>query len=179
MQWLPILAAADPSPLAQVTGFENQLVIVLTIVFFVVFLNLMRNLVFGPVLALLDERQTKILGGMKEIEQQRAAVEQLKIDYDRQWATVEAAAAAKTQAAIDAGKREVQALQDQARAEYLALVEQGKAQLETEFAAARGELLDQVTALTFATIERTLAEPVDRGTYEADVRKRLEEVIHA
>jgi|GEM_PF-5609595 len=179
MEWLLILAAADPSPLTKVDDMQDWIVISLTILFFVIFLNLLRSLVFNPVLALLDERQAKILGGMKEIEQQRAAVDQLKQDYDRQWATVEAAAAAKTQAAIDAGKREVQAMQDKARAEYLGLVEQGKAQLEAEFAAARGQLLDQATALTFAAIERTLAEPVDRGTYEADVRKRLEEVIHA
>lgn len=179
MHWLLFLAAADPSPLAQVDDATDWTVIALTILFFVVFLNLMRSLVFGPVLALLEERQTKIMSGLNQVEAQRAEVERLKQDYDRQWAQVEAAAAAKTQAAIDAGKREVMALQEQARAEYLALVEAGHQQLEAEFSNAKEQLLEQVLTLTFTTVERTLAEPVDRAAYEAGVRQQLEEAIHA
>lgn len=178
MTWWLVLAAADPSPLAQVDDLQDWIVILGTILFFIVFLNLMRTLVFNPVFALLEERRQRIAAGLESADAQREQVAQLQAEYDRRWAAVEAAAQERTQSAIDGGKKVVQALQEQARLEYLRRLEEGQRKLQEEIAASREPLLADATRLTLATVRKTLpSSAVDEGAWSARIRQRLEEVM--
>lgn len=176
--WLLVLAEGDPSPLAQVDDAQDWIVIALTMLFFVIFLNLMRTLVFQPVLALLEERKRRITQGFTDIEQERAALATLKGRYEEQLTALEADAHARTQTVVSEGKKQAQGVTDKARADYLEHLEQGKHDIELELSTAKSEVRTQVEKLVFSTVERALGQSVDQKRHAATVRAAVEEAIH-
>ena len=175
MHWLLVLASENPSPAEAVNDPADWILIGATMLCFIVFLNLMRSLVFQPVLALLAERKLAISGGLTGIEQQRAELEAIKTQYEAALATLEAEAAQKTAGAVTEGKRIAQQLVEDARQEYAQLLEKGKAEIDAEIAQARAGLDADLAAMAVKSAEQVLQGSLDRTAATAQVHRFLQE----
>ena len=145
----------------------NQLVtpelgtIIWTLVTFAILLVLLRKFAWGPLLALLDEREKTVKDSLEAAERARAeADETLRRNQE-----ILAGARRETQALLEQGRRESETLRAeilaQARQEALDLVEQGKRQVQFEQKQAIDSLRRQVADLAIGAAERLIHSELD------------------
>jgi F-type H+-transporting ATPase subunit b len=145
----------------------NQLVtpelgtIIWTLVTFAILLVLLRKFAWGPLLALLDEREKTVKDSLEAAERARAeADETLRRNQE-----ILAGARRETQALLEQGRRESETLRAeilaQARQEALDLVEQGKRPIQFEQKQAFDSLRRQVADLAIGAAERLIHSELD------------------
>jgi len=178
MHWLLVLAAENPSPTEAVNDPSDFQLILATIAVFVIFLNLMKKVAFAPVIKLLDERKAAIAGGLTGLDEERAALERLRADYEGHLTRIEAEGHQQTQALIAEAKREAQARLDAAREQYLADQARSQEELATELRRARDELRGQVASLALAATATALKRPAaDAGLDLGQAERLLREAL--
>ena len=128
---------------------------------FLLLLWILRRFAWRPLLAMLDERRSRIEEEFRKAAQRQEELERLQADYGRRLATIEEEARVKLQQAILEGKRIAIEIQEQARAQGSALMTKAKETVELELAKARVTLRDDVAAMTIEAVERVLREKLD------------------
>jgi len=128
---------------------------------FLLLLWILRRFAWRPLLAMLDERRSRIEEEFRKAAQRQEELERLQADYGRRLTTIEEEARVKLQEAILEGKRIAIEIQEQARAQGSALMTKAKETVELELAKARVTLRDDVAAMTVGAVERILHEKLD------------------
>ena len=175
MHWLLVLAAENPSPSEAINDASDWILIGSTMLLFIVFLNLMRSLVFKPVLGVMAERRSSISGGLTTIEQQRAELAKLKGLYESQLAQLEADAAQRTASGVSEGKKIAQQLIEDARQEYSQLLEKGKAEIDAEVVQATSSLHADLAQMAITASDQVLHGNLDRAAATVTVHRFLQE----
>jgi len=142
--------------LKQLTANE----MVAQIISFLLLMGLLRIFAWKKLLKLLDDRRARIASEFKKIEDAQTAVAQMKSDYDKKLATIEAESRAKIQEAIAEGKKFSQEIRENARQEARTILEKAQENIENEVAKAKQELKQKVVDLTLGTTEKLLREKI-------------------
>jgi F-type H+-transporting ATPase subunit b len=150
--------------------------IIWTLLTFGVLLVLLKKLAWGPLLALLDEREKTVRDSLEAAERARAeADETLRKNQE-----ILAGARRETAALLEQGRRESETMRAeilaQARQEALDLVEQGKRQVQFEQKQAIDSLRLQVADLAIGAAERLIRAELDDARHRelvADYVKSL------
>ncbi|HYV20446.1 MAG TPA: F0F1 ATP synthase subunit B [Verrucomicrobiae bacterium] len=152
--------------------------IIWTLITFVILLFLLKRFAWGPLLALLDEREKTVKDSLEAAERARAeADETLRKNQE-----ILAGARRETQALLEQGRKESETLRAeilaQARQEAQGLVEQGKRQIQFEQKQAFDSLRGQVADLAIGAAERLIRADLDDARHRqlvADYVKTLSE----
>jgi F-type H+-transporting ATPase subunit b len=140
--------------------------IVAQILSFLVLFILLRVFFWKRFLKLLDDRREKISSQFKEIEDQKAQIQKIKVEYEDKLKTIEASAQAKIQEAINEGRNITEEIKNNAKAEAEKILENAKKDIEHELAKAKGalkaEILDTVIRATERLLEEKITEEKDR-----------------
>ena len=128
---------------------------------FLLLLWILRRFAGRPLLAMLDERRSRIEEEFRKAAQRQEELERLQAEYGQRLAKIEDEARVKIQQAILEGKRIAIEIQEQARAQGSALMTKAKETVELELAKARVTLRDDVATMTIEAVERVLREKLD------------------
>ena len=133
---------------------------------FLIFAWILKRYVWGPFLALLDERREKIASEFDRIESLRAEAERLRADYESRLQKIEQEARERIQEAVAEGRRVAQEMRDQARAEARAITKRAKENVQLEIEKARIQLKEDMIRLTLEALEKVLRESVSREQHD-------------
>ena len=146
------------------------------VVGFLLLFIMMKRVAWRPLLALLDERRTKIEEAFRKIAHSKTELAHLQEEYGRRLAKIEDEARTKIQQAILEGKRISIEVQEQAREQAQAVMTKAKETVELELAKAKVTLRDQVAAMTMDAVERVLQQKLDANTDRHVVDTVLDEL---
>ena len=143
---------------------------------FLILLWLLKRFAWKPLLAVLDQRRTRIEEEFRKIAQSKTEIARLQEDYGHRLAKIEDEARVKIQQAILEGKRIAIEVQEQARAQAQGVMTKAKETVELELAKAKVTLRDQVAAMTMEAVERVLQQKLDAKTDRHVVDTVLDEL---
>ncbi len=107
---------------------------------------------------LMRRRTDRIADDLRQAAEQRAAMEQLKKEYDQRMAEIAAKSQKLIQNAIRDGQQARDQLLEEARAQSDAIMQRGKEHLEVERSRVLQEIRQQVIALAFQLTEKTIRD---------------------
>lgn len=169
--------AAAIQPIFALTITWKHLTEILThLLAFVIFIFILKKLVWAPLLKTIDERRAKIDGDFKKAEELQKEADETREKYETQLKEIADKARAEMQKAIDEGKRISHEIQQKAREDAEALLERAKQNAEIELANARKQLRKDVVELTLAATERVLREQIDRAAHQKHIDKYIDDL---
>ncbi|MDD2679765.1 MAG: F0F1 ATP synthase subunit B [Candidatus Omnitrophica bacterium] len=134
---------------------------------FLILLALLRVFAWKRILGLLDKRKERIALEFKRIEEAKADIERLRLEYDKKLASIDEAAKLK----IDAALNEARAILEESRKNgYIqaqGIIDNAKQSVKYELAKAKDELKNEIIDLTLKATENLIQEKL---TEEGDRR---------
>ena len=143
---------------------------------FLLLVWVLRRFAWRPLLAMLDQRRTRIEDDLRAIARQKADIAKLQDEYGKKLTVIHEEARVKIQEAILEGKRIALEVQEEARAQGRAIVNKAKETVELELAKAKVTLRDQVAGMTMDALERILRQKLDPKTDRALIESVLDEL---
>jgi len=147
--------------------------LVAQIICFLIFLAIMRTFLWKKFLGILDKRREAVSSGFKDIEDAKAAVSQIKADYEKRLADIDIEAKAVIREAQAQGRKLAEDLRIKAEMDSEKMVENAKAGIKDEVAKAREELKNNVVDLSIQVAEKIIQEKLS----EKSDRRLVEDFI--
>lgn len=147
-------------------------VFVQLLAFIIVFWTL-KLLAWKPLLALLENRRSKIQSELDGIEKAKREIETLKADYAKHLQTIDEEARTKIQHAVEEGRKIAKDIQEKARGEAQQAFDKSKENLSVEIAKARLELKQDIANLVIQVSEKVIREKLN----EAKQQDKIAELI--
>jgi F-type H+-transporting ATPase subunit b len=149
----------------QQLGIDPKLILV-NILGFVLLLWILKKFLYGPITKMLADRAEQVRSTYEAAEAEKASMEQLRTDYERRLAGIEAEARQKIQTAI----KEAQSVRDEiiadSRGRAEGILQRGQEELlrerEKTLVALRQEVADLVIGASSRLIERSLDDAAHR-----------------
>jgi len=139
---------------------DVQLVITHVIGFLVV-LWLLRRFAWNPVLRLLDQRRERIRADLSAAEEQRAAAEGLRREYEVHLGNIDAEARQRIIAAVAEGNKLKTHIKEQALSERDARLARADEEVRLRVAGVREELRKRTVDLALLAAEKAVRERMD------------------
>ena len=144
---------------------------------FGVLLFVLKKYAFPPILEMLEERENKISGDIKDAEKLRAEAQEMKDDYEKQLKSAHQKADTIVQLAMEEAKKD----QNKKFHETQAKCQQMKNDAEHEIQMNRGKLLAEIRGfaaeLTIASTERIIRKSLGDDDKKRLVESSIEEVV--
>lgn len=148
-------------------------VIVVNIIGFLVLVALLKKLLYKPVTSALEDRANEIRATYEAAEAEKANMEQIRAEYEKQLAGIEAEAREKIQAAV----KEAQSIRDEiiaeAREKSETIIKRGDEELAREREKTIVELRQEVADLVVGVSSKLIERELDDATH----RKLIDEYI--
>ncbi len=145
-------------------GIDFHLILV-QIVGFLLLVFILAKFAFGPMVAMLQQRQDTIQGNMDEAASRRDEMVRLQREYEQRLAQIEDQARDKIQAAV----REAQAARDEivarAQAERESIVQRGYSEVASERDKAMVEVRNQIADLAVQAAGQVIRQHLNRETH--------------
>ena len=141
--------------------------IVAQILGFLILLALLRIFAWKRILGLLDKRKERIALEFKKIEEAKADIEKLRLEYAEKLTSIDAAAKLKIHEALNEAKV---ILEDSRKKGYIQaqeIIDNAKQSVKYELAKAKDELKNEIIDLTLKATENLIQEKL---TEEGDKR---------
>jgi F-type H+-transporting ATPase subunit b len=146
---------------------------------FLVTVWILKRYAWGPLLSLMEERRTRIIGEFQKIEDEKAGVAKTVAEYDAKLKEIDNERRAKLIEGVEEGKKVASELKAAAQEEVKNLHEKAKADLEREVAKARVELRDQMIAITLSATEKVIREKLDEKKQRELIDRYIAEIEKA
>ena len=130
------------------------------IILFLVLWTILRRLLFEPNLAVLETREQRSVGTLKEASQIKAEAEAVGEQYTRRLAEARVGAMQQVDTVYREAEEQAQALIEAARVESAQIVTHLRATLTKETAEARHELEGRVPDFAREIVEKLLGRPL-------------------
>jgi len=156
-------------------GIDPQLIVV-NIIAFLVLLWLLKKFLFRPVTEVLESRREEIRSSYEAAERDRTAAAELRQDYERRLAGIEAEAREKIQAAIRDGQEHRDHLLSEARAEAERVLRRGQEELQREYAKTLVQLREEVVNLAIESSRKLIERSLDDATHRALIAQFIESI---
>lgn len=132
--------------------------IVAQVIGFLILLFLLRAFAWKKVLGFLDKRKEQIASGFKEIEDAKADIEKMRLDYDAKLASIEQAAKHKIHEAVNESKVILEDARKNAHAQAQEIIDNAKSSIKYELSKAKDELKNEIIDLTLKATENVIQE---------------------
>ncbi len=143
---------------------------------FLILVLLLKKFAYGPLMRVLEERQSKIEGSIQAAEAQRAEAEALKEEYRAQIAAARSEAQAIVERAVRAAEESRAAILADAKKEQARILAAAREQVELERRRAMSELKKEVVTLSVAAAAKVIAENLDEEKNAALVGRFIEQL---
>jgi len=143
---------------------------------FLIAVWILKRYAWGPLIAILEERRTRIAEEFKTIEEEKAKVDQLAADYQDKLKQIDAERRAKLVEAVNEGKKIAEEIRLAARREAREMAAKAKADLEREVAKAKVQLKNDMVAMTIDAVERIIKERLDDRKHRELIGRFIESV---
>jgi F-type H+-transporting ATPase subunit b len=120
-----------------------DLTIVLQILIFVILWLILKNLLFQPYIALLDERQQKTAGARDRSDILDHESERLRMQYEEGIAKAQAAGYAAKDLIVQGARQQRESILGQAREQAAGFLERARAEIQSELAKERDLLIQE------------------------------------
>lgn len=134
------------------------------IINFLILVAILTKVAYKPLLKILDDRKRKIADSIEFAEQERAAAEQLKVEYQQQLALARTEAQNIVEKAARLAEQTKEEILAQARAEHAKMVKAAQEEIDRERAKALSDLRSEVAALSIAAASKIIAKNIDAET---------------
>ncbi|MFQ6008263.1 MAG: F0F1 ATP synthase subunit B [Candidatus Zixiibacteriota bacterium] len=159
---------------------DIQLQQILTHAFgFLIVLWLLKRYAWKPLLALMEERRTRIADEFKRIEQEQARINELAAEYQGKLKEIDAERRAKLIEAVNEGKRIAEEIRVAAREEARDITAKAKADAQREVAKAKVQLKNDMVAMTLTAVERLIKERLDESKHHELIGSFIDNVEKA
>jgi F-type H+-transporting ATPase subunit b len=146
-------------------GIDPELIVV-NIVGFVVLLLILKKFLYGPITKMFADRADDIRSTYEAAESEKAAMEKLRLDYEKRLADIEAEAREKIQAAIKEAQGARDEIVSDAKEKADKLLQRGEDELARErektIVALRQELADLVVSASSKLVAREMNDEAHR-----------------
>ena len=146
---------------------------------FLIVLWILKRYAWGPLLALMEERRSRIADEFKKIEEQEAKVTQLTDEYQARLKGIDSERRARLVEAVNEGKKIAEEVKIAARDEARDITAKAKADAEREVAKAKVQLKDDMVAMTVTAVERIINERLDDSKHRELIGSFIENVEKA
>jgi F-type H+-transporting ATPase subunit b len=146
------------------------------IVGFLILLWLLRKFAWGPLLAVLDERRTRISTEFEEISKGKESLAQIKAEYDTKIAEIENQARLRIQEAVLEGQQMAKEIADGAQEEAHQILEKAKEKINQEIAKAKTELRNEIATISVSAAEKIIRQELDRQKNKELVLQYIDEL---
>lgn len=143
---------------------------------FLILFWVLKKFAWGRLTAVLEERRSKILGELQEIEKGKEALAQMKREYEAKFAEIESQARLKVQEAVSAGQRAAKEIADAAREEAHQILEKAKQSIDREMSKAKVQLREEIASLAIAAAEKIVRQEIDAQKNKKLVLQYIDEV---
>ncbi len=154
-------------------GLIDIQIVVTQIIGFVIFVLIMRAMVWKPMLAHLEARRQRIAAEFADAEQRKSEADQLKAKYEAEMRTIEATARQRLQEAIAEGQKVAGEIQLDAQKKAQSRLQRAEDEVARETEKAKEIIKEQVISLSLRTAEKILRTKLD----DAAQRKLASEFI--
>jgi|SRR5579863_1468030 len=135
--------------------------IITQIIGFLILFWIFRRYAWGPLGALLEDRRTKIASQFEEIRRTADEVSRERQHLQARLAEIENVSRQKIAEAVLEGQRVAREITDASREESHKIVEKAKETLQTEIAAAKRQLKQEVVHLSIGIAEKLIRQQLD------------------
>jgi F-type H+-transporting ATPase subunit b len=137
--------------------------IVTQIIGFLIALLILKRYAWGPILALIDERQEKIRKDFAAAEDVRREAEAFKRELEAKLKESDAQARARIVEAVGDGQRVAAEMREKARMDSQALLDKAKEEIAREHEKARVELRGEMVELSLAAAAKLVEKELDQA----------------
>lgn len=154
-----------------------QIDLVLTqILGFVLFVWILHKLLWGPMMATLDERRRRIAADFKEAEKRQAEADSLKAQYESELRGIEARGRARMQEAIGEGQKVAAEIRAQATEEAATRIQHAEETIVREAEKAKELLKEQMAMISIRAAEKIMREKLSEERHRQLVELFIQEL---
>jgi F-type H+-transporting ATPase subunit b len=146
---------------------------------FLITLWLLSKFAWKPLLALMDERRTRITDEFAAIEQEKVKVAKQQAEYESRLKEIENERRAKMVEAVEEGKKVAAELKAAAMHEAKELTAKAKGDVERELTKARATLKEEMITITLSASEKLLRERLNEPKQRELVTRYIDELQKA
>ena len=150
--------------------------IIAQIIGFIVLLILLRIFAWKRILGLLDKRKEYIASELKGIEDSKAVIEKIKLEYGARIDSIEETAKARLHEALNESKIILEDARKSANLQAQEIIDSAKKSVKYELAKAKDELKDEIVDLTIKATENIIKEKLTADGDRKLVKDFLEEM---
>jgi F-type H+-transporting ATPase subunit b len=151
----------------------NASEIVAQLIAFFLALFLLRLILWKKFLKVLEDRRDRIATELKDIKDSKAALANIRADYEQKISGIEDTARLKIEEAVAEGKKRADELRLKSESEGEKILQNAKENIKDELARAKEDLKDSMVDLTIRVAQTVIQEKLDVG---AD-RKLVEDFL--
>ena len=128
---------------------------------FLITLWILKKFAWGPLLALLEERRSRIADEFQKIDDEKEKVARLTADYEAKLKDIESERRVKIVEAVNEGKKVAEEIRDAARQEAKQIQVRARSELERDVAKAKVQLKQEMVLITMTAAEKIINEKLD------------------
>jgi len=149
------------------------------IIGFLITVWLLKKFAWKPLLGMMDERRQKIIDEFKKIEDEKAAADALKADYEGKLKNIEAERRQKIAEAVNEANKMASDIKMGAQEEARGIISRTNEQLERDVAKAKVQLKEEMVRITLSAAEKILHEKLDEKKERDLIGKFIDNVEKA
>ncbi|UCG60373.1 MAG: F0F1 ATP synthase subunit B [Candidatus Zixiibacteriota bacterium] len=146
---------------------------------FLITLWILKKFAWGPLMAMMEERRSKIVGEFQKIEDDKAEVDKLAADYEGKLKDIDNERRVKIVEAVSEGKKVAEEIKAAAHANARKIGEKAKADLVQDIAKAKVELKEDMISITMRAAEKIIGEKLDDTKHRELIGNFIENVEKA
>lgn len=131
------------------------------IINFLILVAILTKVAYKPLMKALADRQARIAESLETADQERAAAEQLKREYQEQLAQARSQAQAIVDKATKLAEQTKEEIIAEARAEHARLLKEAREEITREQQRAVAELKNEVVSLSMAAATKIIGHNID------------------
>ena len=170
MLFVPLLAEESPTALV-----VHPFWVLVSIVNFLVLLYLLRRFMWGPIIATLDRRASRIREGLELTESAKRERELLKQEVEKRLAEARQEARAIAERTTKAAESAAADIRAQAKAEADRIREKGRADAQHLHDQALAQLRTEVASMVVLAASRILGKEINADQHRALIERSLDE----
>jgi F-type H+-transporting ATPase subunit b len=164
--------------LEAIAQLVNLPLLISSLIGFLVLFFVLKKFLWKPVLDIIDERRESIEAAFQEVDDARAEIEKLKLDYEQKLAGISAEAQVKLQEAIERGQQLAAEIRQSAEDSREKMIQRTQDEIGREKDKAMAELRNAAIELSFDISQRVLREDLDQERHDRLVRGFIDEMQH-
>ena len=140
---------------------DLNMTLIAQIINFLILVFVLKRFAYKPLMKALADRQARIAESIEKADSERAAAEQLRLEYQQQLAQARNQAQAIVEKATKLAEQAKEEIMQEARAEHARLLKEAREEIAREQQKALVELRSEVVSLSIAAATKIIGHNID------------------